>query len=110
MLPKVSPQKSWEGYLGGILTALLTAYILYISFPAISNMLHMNQILILALLLSAFGSMGDFGESMIKRTFDIKDSSNIIPGHGGFFDRFDTVFWAMPICYLFYELISSGLL
>lgn len=110
MLPKVSPQKSWEGYLGGILTALLTACLLHIAFPAISNMLTRNQVLILAFILSAFASMGDFGESMIKRTFDIKDSSNIIPGHGGFFDRFDTVFWAMPICYLFYELISYGLL
>lgn len=110
MMPKVSPNKSWEGYFGGILTSLITVYLMYIFIPEISSLLNVNQILLLALLLSSIGSMGDFGESMIKRTFGVKDSSNLIPGHGGFFDRFDTVFWAMPIGYFFYELVNSGII
>jgi phosphatidate cytidylyltransferase len=110
MLPNVSPNKSWEGYFGGIFTALLTAFLMHVFIPEISHLLNVHQILLLGLLLSAIGAMGDFGESMIKRTFGIKDSSNLIPGHGGFLDRFDTVFWAMPIGYFFFELINSGMI
>ncbi len=110
MLPKVSPNKTWEGFAGGVILSMLTAALLHAVIPPISELMSFPQALLLGLLISAFGSMGDFGESMIKRTFGVKDSSNLIPGHGGFFDRFDTVFWGMPIGYYFFQLIALGLI
>ena len=110
MSPLVSPKKTWEGYFGGILTAMLTGWLLVRFVPIIAEILNQQQMFILALLLSVIASLGDFGESMIKRTFGFKDSSNLIPGHGGFFDRLDTVLWAMPIGYLVYRMINSGLI
>ncbi len=110
MLPLVSPHKTWEGYLGGILTALLFSLLIIPLIPPISSLMSGGQMTLLAILISSIGQIGDFGASMIKRTFKVKDSSNLIPGHGGFFDRLDTVLWALPIGYLFYELLSAGLL
>ena len=110
MSPAVSPHKTWEGYLGGIITTFLFAMIFHTLSPEIREFLTMQQVLILALSMSMIGVIGDLGESMIKRTFGFKDSSNLIPGHGGVFDRLDTVLWAMPIGYGIYSIINSGLI
>lgn len=110
MSPVVSPHKTWEGYVGGILTAFLFAMIFHRLTPDIRDFLTMKQVLILSLSLSTIGVIGDLGESMIKRTFGFKDSSNLIPGHGGVFDRLDTVLWAMPIGYGIYTMINFGLI
>lgn len=67
--------------------------------------LDMKEIIVLAVIVSAAAPLGDYGESMIKRCYGQKDSSNLIPGHGGFFDRFDSCFFAMPAAYHFFELI-----
>ena len=105
MFKIVSPKKSWEGFFGGIVVTVLIAVIIEWLVPAVDMILDMKQAIVLALIVSIAAPFGDFGESMIKRCFGVKDSSNLIPGHGGFFDRFDSCFFAMPAAYYFFELI-----
>jgi len=97
--PSISPKKSWEGYVGGIivggLSTWLAAAILHIYFPQILP-LHG---LVIGTVLSILVPFGDLAESMIKRQFQIKDSSHILPGHGGIFDRIDSSLWAIVIGY-----------
>lgn len=104
MLPAVSPRKTWEGYFGGIISCLVIGFLLHRIFPFFGSLMTVSQILLLSLIVSAVGSVGDFVESMIKRTFKAKDTSNLIPGHGGFFDRLDTVLWVIPIGYFCYRI------
>jgi phosphatidate cytidylyltransferase len=96
---RVSPAKSLEGYLGGILCAGLFGYL----FGALIHPLtvHINAIngLLLTSVVSIFALLGDLGESMLKRQFNLKDSSHLIPGHGGVLDRVDTWLWAGVISY-----------
>ena len=101
----VSPKKSWEGFFGGILFTILVAALAQLLIPQIRAVLDLNQIMILAAAVSVSGPLGDYGESMIKRCYGVKDSSNLIPGHGGFFDRFDSCFFAMPVAYYVFEFI-----
>lgn len=105
MFQIVSPKKSWEGFFGGIIVTILAAVLLERFIPAIDAILDMKQIIVLALIVSLSSPLGDYGESMIKRCYGVKDSSNLIPGHGGFFDRFDSCFFAMPAAYYFFEFI-----
>jgi phosphatidate cytidylyltransferase len=99
MLPKVSPKKSWEGYIGGILMGGLGGWGLAALWHiAIDSILPIHG-LILGLILSLLIPLGDFGESMIKRQFNLKDSSQILPGHGGILDRIDSSLWAAFIGY-----------
>lgn len=101
----VSPKKSWEGFFGGILFTMLVAALAQLLIPQIRAVLDLNQIMVLAAAVSVSGPLGDYGESMIKRCYGVKDSSNLIPGHGGFFDRFDSCFFAMPVAYYVFEFI-----
>jgi phosphatidate cytidylyltransferase len=95
--PSLSPQKSWEGYFGGVLVAALStwgaALVCARFFPTL-NPLHG---LILGAVLAILTPLGDFAESMLKRSFNIKDTSHILPGHGGILDRIDSSLWAIPI-------------
>lgn len=94
----VSPKKTWEGFIGGgILTVLLGVLIAVLTD---GNILANS---ILALLAFIFGSIGDLVQSTFKRTVDIKDSSNLIPGHGGILDRMDSFIFAMPIIYMIFQ-------
>ena len=105
MFRVVSPKKSWEGFFGGIVVTILCAILIERFIPAVDAILNMKEIVVLALVVSLSSPLGDYGESMIKRCYGVKDSSNLIPGHGGFFDRFDSCFFAMPAAYYFFELI-----
>jgi phosphatidate cytidylyltransferase len=102
MSPRLSPKKSWEGYFGGILFGVLGGALLgYIyptwlgAGPAITPL----RGLLLGLVMSIFPTLGDLGESMIKRQVGVKDSGNLLPGHGGAFDRIDSWLWAGVIGY-----------
>jgi len=104
MTPRLSPKKSWEGYWAGILTAIATGAFLawaYTTYGGLRGALSMWQGAALGLLLGVLTTFGDLGESLIKRQAGMKDSSNIIPGHGGFFDRIDSWLWAGVIGYHF---------
>jgi phosphatidate cytidylyltransferase len=99
MLPVVSPKKSWEGYLGGVVVGtgitILLAFWFHTYIPAIT----WQKGLVIGFVISVLAPMGDFGESMLKRQFNMKDSSELIPGHGGFLDRIDSYIWAALLGY-----------
>jgi len=104
MAPRLSPKKSWEGYAASTFTATLGGMFFVYAFTTYGNLtgqIVIWQGAILGLILGALPPLGDLGESMIKRQSGIKDSSDIIPGHGGFFDRIDSWLWGAVIGYYF---------
>lgn len=92
LLPRISPKKTWEGSLGGVAVGLLVAYLLSLFFTDLST----AEWMILAVIVVIFGSIGDLIESMLKRSRGVKDSGTLLPGHGGFLDRFDAFFFLIP--------------
>ena len=102
--PRLSPKKTWEGYLGGILVGTLGAVglvYLWKIWAGPSFSISPLQGALLGFILSTITTLGDLGESMIKRQSGVKDSSNLLPGHGGVFDRIDSWLWAAVIGYYF---------
>lgn len=100
MAPAISPNKTWEGFFFGLLGALAGLTIAYYAVPVELSM----SLFVLApttLLVSIFGPVGDLTASRIKRAANAKDASDILPGHGGFFDRFDALILASPVFYLY---------
>lgn len=102
LCPHISPKKSWAGFWGGLLTALLTGAILHwtglFTFP-------IWHCLIVSALMNVMGVLGDLFESLWKRAAGVKDSGNIIPGHGGLMDRFDSALFAIPTGYIYLLLL-----
>ncbi|WP_316750337.1 phosphatidate cytidylyltransferase [Pedobacter gandavensis] len=96
-----SPKKSWEGFFGGVFTSVLVAYILSIYFTELSFLTLGGM----AILISSFGTLGDLVESMLKRSLNVKDSGDILPGHGGLLDRFDGLLMSAPVVYVYLYLI-----
>ncbi|OFX51189.1 MAG: hypothetical protein A2066_13620 [Bacteroidetes bacterium GWB2_41_8] len=101
LFERISPKKSWEGAIGGTFTALLAAYIISNLIPEI-QIIHWMAISILTVVSSTYG---DLTESMFKRYFGIKDSGQILPGHGGVLDRFDSLLFAVPVIVLYLKII-----
>lgn len=110
LFPRISPKKTWEGIGGGF--GLLV--ILFFLLPTIirlletfgfnlTNQLSINNWIAIAVIALIFGTIGDLVESMVKRSYGVKDSGHLLPGHGGFLDRFDSVFFPVPFlaAYLF---------
>jgi phosphatidate cytidylyltransferase len=97
MSPRLSPNKSWEGYFAGVAGALLAGLLLggvYAGLAGSGNAFTPLRGGLLGLALGALTPLGDLGESMIKRQVGMKDSSHLLPGHGGVFDRIDSWLWA----------------
>lgn len=92
LFPRISPKKTWEGTLGGAAISFVAAYVLSLYITELS----LVNWLVLALIISVFGSLGDLVESMLKRSHQIKDSGSLLPGHGGFLDRFDGFIFMLP--------------
>lgn len=92
MFPRISPKKSWEGAIGGALATTASAFIVahFYTFMELWQWVGMALVVVVA------GTFGDLTESMIKRQLDIKDSGHILPGHGGFLDRLDSMLFAIP--------------
>ena len=106
LFPRISPGKSWEGSIGGfVFVAAAAALIWYLTDLYGVNDLQLNlwQWIGLGLVVAVFGTWGDLVESLFKRTLGIKDSGNILPGHGGMLDRFDSSLLAIPaaVVYLY---------
>lgn len=95
----VSPKKSWEGYFGGIVTGTLGAMALTALWRLAAPSITVSMGCILGLVISIIAPIGDLGESMLKRSFGVKDSSHLLGAHGGILDRFDSWLWAAPIGY-----------
>lgn len=102
LFERISPKKSWEGFIGGTISSLGIAYVISIFFTELS-FLHWA---VLSVLISVFGTYGDLLESSFKRNIDEKDSGSILPGHGGILDRFDAVFFTLPLFYLYLQLVQ----
>ena len=97
LLPKVSPNKTIEGSVGGILSAIIVALIFGLINHGVYAPHNFFWLLICTILFSIFGQFGDLVESAIKRHFGVKDSGNLIPGHGGVLDRCDSWIFVFPI-------------
>ncbi len=96
--PEISPNKTVEGSVGGVVCALVVALcFLFFSDMDVSPLKLMG----LTALLSVFGQLGDLAESAFKRTYNVKDSGTILPGHGGILDRFDSLLFVWPLIHIF---------
>ncbi|MDR0420866.1 MAG: phosphatidate cytidylyltransferase [Prevotellaceae bacterium] len=105
--PRISPKKTWEGFIGGIITVII-AGVLISKFMFDGN--NMHHWIIIAIITSVLGTFGDLVESMMKRSAGVKDSGKIMPGHGGILDRFDAVLLSFPtvFTYIFVFNLYSG--
>ena len=98
----ISPNKSWEGLLGGFIFGLAAS----IGVSYFFNIYSLKDWFIIALILIITGTLGDLFESVIKRNLGVKDTGNILPGHGGILDRFDAVLFSAPFVYFYVYLIQ----
>ncbi len=103
LFPRISPNKSWEGALLGFLFAILTMLLAKL---IVLDFLSWTNVIVLGIIIGIIGQLGDLVESSIKRDAGIKDSSSIIPGHGGIFDRFDSLLFSAPAIWLYLKYFS----
>lgn len=101
LFESVSPKKTIEGFIGGLLFAIIAGFLIgkYSTYFSISNWI------IIAVIVAIFGSLGDLVESKFKRQAKVKDSGTIMPGHGGLLDRLDSLFFLAPFVYLYIHYI-----
>lgn len=102
LFPSISPKKTVEGFLGGLFFACVSSYFISVYVDT----LGFTSWLILAIIISVFGTIGDLIESKFKRQAQVKDSGVIMPGHGGLLDRLDSIIFTAPFIYLFLRILS----
>lgn len=103
MIEKISPNKTWEGAIGGAILAVIVSVALY----PVMGFLNPIHAIIVTLLTVIAGTLGDLTESMFKRNFNVKDSGSLMPGHGGLLDRFDSMLFAAPIYFVYITLVLN---
>jgi phosphatidate cytidylyltransferase len=103
LFPSISPKKSWIGFWGGVFTSILVAVIFHKVGLFQFDIIHC---IVMAVLLCVTGVYGDLIESQWKRHYEVKDSGNLIPGHGGVLDRFDSALVAIPVGIIYLVLIN----
>ena len=105
LIERVSPKKTWEGFFGGLIFSMAVSLLIFYFIKPFEGMEHIDMSLIFWLsigaIVSIIGTWGDLIESMIKRDLQIKDSGNLIPGHGGILDRIDSILFVLPAILLF---------
>ncbi len=102
LLERISPNKTIEGFLGGVIFSLIGSYFIY----SLTGSLSLPIWLGLSLILSVFGTLGDLIQSKFKRQAGVKDSGSLMPGHGGLFDRLDSIIFASPFVYAYLHILS----
>jgi len=102
LMERISPKKSWEGFFGGMVVTMLAAWLL----SGWLGVVDTAGWIFISVLISVAGTYGDLAESMLKRSMGVKDSGTILPGHGGFLDRFDSTVISFPLVYLFISLFG----
>jgi phosphatidate cytidylyltransferase len=103
MFPRVSPKKSWEGAVFGLLfavAAMISSKAVFLDF------ISWKDAVLIGLIIGIVGQLGDLVESLFKRDAGVKDSSDFIPGHGGVFDRFDSLLYVAPVVFLYIKYFS----
>ncbi len=100
--PRVSPNKTVEGFVGGIVGAVAAAFFFHYLFFGSAGLKHL---LVISIFVGLVGQMGDLAESLFKRDAKLKDISNIIPGHGGILDRFDSLLFVSPVVYYYLKFV-----
>ena len=98
LMPRVSPSKSWEGAIAGFIFAIIT---MIIAKSILLDFLTLKDVIVLGIIIGFIGQLGDLVESLFKRDSGVKDSSGLIPGHGGMFDRFDSLLMSAPVIWLY---------
>lgn len=102
MFERISPKKSWEGFIGGA-TFTIAASVIFAGF---FTQLPIWGWIGFAVVMVIFGTLGDLVESLFKRTLNVKDSGNLLPGHGGILDRIDSVVFSIPALFIYIEIVS----
>lgn len=100
LFERISPKKSWEGFFAGAVLTIIVSLLM----PRWIGVTGRTGWIVIALIISIAGTTGDLVESMLKRSVGLKDSGSVMPGHGGFLDRFDSVVVSFPLVYLFITL------
>lgn len=103
LLPSISPKKTVEGFMGGIIFSMVGGFLLAKYFIETPNIIFW---IIIAIIVGIFSTLGDLIESKFKRVANVKDSGNIMPGHGGILDRLDSIIFVIPFIYLFYLILN----
>lgn len=103
LMPRVSPHKSWEGAFAGFVFSIIGMLACKALF---ADFLSWSDAIVIGLIVGTIGQIGDLIESLIKRDTFVKDSSSIIPGHGGIFDRFDSLIFSAPVVYLYLSFMA----
>jgi len=102
LFEKISPKKTVEGFMGGLFFSCIASYFI----STFAETLNFTSWLILSIVISVFGTLGDLVESKFKRQANVKDSGVIMPGHGGLLDRLDSIIFAAPFVYLFLRILQ----
>jgi phosphatidate cytidylyltransferase len=102
LFPRVSPNKSWEGAIAGFIAAIASAVA---AKYLVLGYLPISGAVIIGVIVGVIGQLGDLAESLLKRDAGVKDSSTLLPGHGGIFDRFDSLLLVAPCVYLYIDYI-----
>jgi phosphatidate cytidylyltransferase len=100
LFERISPKKTWEGFIGGAVLALIFAF----GMAMFTDTLNMTQWMVVGIIIIVGGTFGDLVESLLKRSIEIKDSGNALPGHGGFLDRFDGLLISAPFIVAYLEI------
>jgi phosphatidate cytidylyltransferase len=101
LFERISPKKSWEGFFGGLLGAMAMGYVAAVVLDG-NTYIWIG----LALVAALSGVFGDLVESLFKRSVGVKDSGNIIPGHGGWLDRFDALIFSLPFVFIYLAIVT----
>ena len=101
----ISPKKTIEGAIAGIITSIIVSLLCRILF--MKDIISVKEAILFAIIISLVGQFSDLAESLFKRDSDVKDSGNILPGHGGMLDRFDSYLFAAPVFYYLIALVKN---
>jgi len=102
LFTRVSPNKTIEGFLGGLIGTIIISFIIF----KYTLFFNFGIWMAMAILVSVFGTLGDLIQSKFKRNADVKDSGLMMPGHGGLYDRLDSILFASPILFVFLEIVN----
>lgn len=103
LMERISPKKTIEGSLGAIVTTIAVSYLMSMFY----NQVSLLDWVVIAILIVTFGTVGDLFQSLLKRKAEVKDSGNLIPGHGGIMDRFDSVYFSAPVVFVYLNMVSA---